>query len=295
MSTPRPDARDRGVLAAAAETRCDRRRDRRLRQRGRRSGLARDARLLADAVVSRATVVGAVPALYARPAASATRLARPRGGCSASARPPPRRAPRPGSQRDREAIDATRVARPRRPRRRQPLLRLSVSTSAQRRHPREDGARSDRLSVQPGANLYLQDRGAGSPRRRGLRRSSRRCAPASRFASAPTTSATASIPFGDADPLDECRIGVLGCAPRGPGAADGGDVRRAEQLAVGDRAECLSVPIRSRCAGAAALRPRAPQFGATSSAAAFALTVSSPAPSSERSEFRSTSASGCVR
>jgi cytosine deaminase len=101
------------------------------------------------------------------------------------------------------------------------------------------------LSVQPGANLYLQDRHAGSPRRRGIPPvlQALRAGVDVRFGT--DNVRDRFVPLGDADPLDEGRLGVLGAHVEEPdqlmAAICGG--RRA--LAVGDRADVVLVPADS--------------------------------------------------
>lgn len=101
------------------------------------------------------------------------------------------------------------------------------------------------LSVQPGANLYLQDRGFKSPRRRGIAplRHALRAGVDLRFGT--DNVRDWFVPFGDADPLDEARLGVLGAHVEDPcqlmAAMCGG--RRA--LAVGDSADVVLVPADS--------------------------------------------------
>ncbi len=101
------------------------------------------------------------------------------------------------------------------------------------------------LSVQPGANLYLQDRGTASPHRRGI-------APVLRALRAGVEVRFGTdnvrdwfVPLGDADPLDEARLGVLGAHLEDAGdllAAMCGGSRR---LAVGDVADVVLVPADS--------------------------------------------------
>lgn len=67
------------------------------------------------------------------------------------------------------------------------------------------------LSVQPALNLYLQDRGATTPRQRGLPpvREALRAGVAVRFGT--DNVRDWFFPYGDADPLDEGHIGALAC------------------------------------------------------------------------------------
>lgn len=101
------------------------------------------------------------------------------------------------------------------------------------------------LSVQPGANLYLQDRGLGSPRRRGIAPllDALRAGVDLRFGT--DNVRDWFVPFGDADPLDEARLGMLGAHVEDRcqlmAAMCGG--RRG--LAVGDSADVVLVPADS--------------------------------------------------
>ena len=110
------------------------------------------------------------------------------------------------------------------------------------------------LSVQPGANLYLQDRGFQSPRLRGiapLRHAGGRVA--LRFGT--DNVRDWFVPFGDADPLDEARLGVLGAHVEDPGQLMAAMCGGRRGLAVGDSADVdWFRPTPLRCIGVQAGR-----------------------------------------
>jgi cytosine deaminase len=95
--------------------------------------------------------------------------------------------------------------------------------------------------VQPALNLYLQDRGAGTPRRRGL-------APVVEAVRAGVEVRFGSdnvrdwfYPFGDADPLDECRIAVLGTHLEDPDRLVAAMCGGRSALRIGDHADIVLV------------------------------------------------------
>ncbi len=101
------------------------------------------------------------------------------------------------------------------------------------------------LSVQPGANLYLQDRGVGSPRRRGIPPvlQAMRAGVDVRFGT--DNVRDWFIPLGDADPLDEGRLGVLGAHVEGPGELMAAMCGGRRELVVGDSADVVLIPADS--------------------------------------------------
>jgi cytosine/creatinine deaminase len=101
------------------------------------------------------------------------------------------------------------------------------------------------LSVQPGANLYLQDRGAASPRLRGIPPvlQALRAGVDVRFGT--DNVRDRFVPLGDADPLDEGRLGVLAAHLESPSELMGAMCGGRRQLAVGDGADMVLIPAES--------------------------------------------------
>jgi cytosine deaminase len=101
------------------------------------------------------------------------------------------------------------------------------------------------LSVQPGANLYLQDRGAASPRLRGIPPvlQALRAGVDVRFGT--DNVRDHFVPLGDADPLDEGRLGVLAAHLESPSELMGAMCGGRRQLAIGDGADMVLIPAES--------------------------------------------------
>ncbi|MEP7300253.1 MAG: amidohydrolase family protein [Caldimonas sp.] len=202
--------------------------------------------LLAAAVRLGATVIGAVPAMCERPAASAAALLGLALDLDVAVDLHLDEHLDPGSTVVEHVVDAT-VERGLEGRvvisHACVLSRLDDSTLA-RIFEKMARARMI-LSVQPALNLYLQDRGAGSPRRRGLLPvlEALRAGVEVRFGS--DNVRDAFFPFGDADPLDECYVAALAThlesTPRLLAATCGGR----SGLAVGDVADVVLIPALS--------------------------------------------------
>jgi cytosine deaminase len=202
--------------------------------------------LLAEAVGSGATVLGAVPALYANPAASAIALLDLAATLGVEVDFHLDEHLDPSLSLVERVIDAVRE------RRLDGRVTVSHGCALSTLEP---GATSRILvkmaaarvvlSVQPALNLYLQDRGEATPRRRGL-------APLVEAIRAGVAVRLGSdnvrdwfFPLGDADPLEECYLAMLGAhlerAEQLLSAACGGRAA----LAAGDRADLVLIPAQS--------------------------------------------------
>jgi len=202
--------------------------------------------LLTEAVGVGATVLGAVPALYAEPVASAIALLELAATLNVDVDFHLDEHLDPSLSVVERVIDAARE------RRLDGRVTVSHACALATLEPDAASRILDKmaharivLSVQPALNLYLQDRGEATPRRRGLAPvlEAIRAGVAVRFGS--DNVRDWFFPLGDADPLEECYLAMLGA-----------HVERAEQLlsaacggragvAAGDRADVVLIPASS--------------------------------------------------
>ncbi len=202
--------------------------------------------LLASAVRLGAKVIGAVPAMYERPSASATALLDLALDLGVAVDFHLDEHLDPGSTVIEHVIDAT-VERGLAGRvviSHACVLSMLDDSAVARIFEKMARARMI-LSVQPALNLYLQDRGGRSPRRRGLPPvlEALRAGVEVRFGT--DNVRDGFFPFGDADPLDECYVGILGShlesTPQSLAAICGGR----SALAAGDLADVVLIPALS--------------------------------------------------